>query len=109
MPEAPFENTSLLGKCPIFWNFSSFSHDTHTLRWSSLSSKEHVANLQGGLTPMRSRPVPVTVAAVIQVLFSLLSLPGPLLPGSEGVPAVVLFSGVVLAGVGALSPPRFWV
>src|ERR687893_1672234 len=109
MPEAPFENTSLLGKCPIFWNFSSFSHDTHTLRWSSLSSKEHVANLQGGLTPMRSRPVPVTVAAVIQALFSLLSLPGPLLPGSEGVPAVVLFSGVVLGVAGLVASAGLWI
>lgn len=50
---------------------------------------------------MRSRPLPVTVAAVVQALFSLLSLPGPLLPGSEGVPALVLYSGIVL-GVGGL-------
>lgn len=50
---------------------------------------------------MRSRPLPVTVAAVVQALFSLLSLPGPLLPGSEGVPALVLYSGLVL-GVGGL-------
>jgi hypothetical protein len=35
---------------------------------------------------MRSRPLPVTVAAIIQALLGLLSLPGPLLPGSEGVP-----------------------
>ena len=52
---------------------------------------------------MPSRPLPVTVAAIIQALFSLLSLPGPLMPGSEGVPAVVLLSGVVLGGAGLLA------
>src|SRR5919112_1804080 len=67
-----------------------------------------IAN-EGGLTPMRSRPVPVTVAAVIQALFSLLSLPGPLLPGSEGVPAVVLYSGVVLAVVGLVASAGLWM
>ena len=40
---------------------------------------------------MRQRPLTVTVAAVVQVLFSLLSLPGPLLPGSEQIPAVVIY------------------
>ena len=58
---------------------------------------------------MRSRPVPVTVAAVIQVLFSLLSLPGSLLPGSEGVPAVVLYSVIVQGGVGLVAPAGLWM
>ena len=58
---------------------------------------------------MRSRPVPVTVAAIIQVLFSLLSLPGLLLPGSEGVPAVVLYSGIVLAVVGLVASAGLWM
>jgi len=58
---------------------------------------------------MRSQPVPVTVAAVIQVLFSLLSLPGPLLPGSEGVPAVVLYSGVVLGVAGLVASAGLWM
>ena len=58
---------------------------------------------------MRSRPVPVTIAAVIQVLFSLLSLPGPLLPGSEGVPAVVLYSGIVQGGVGLVASAGLWM
>ena len=49
---------------------------------------------------MPSRPLPVTVAAIIQALFSLLSLPGPLMPGSEGVPAVVVFFGLALGGAG---------
>jgi hypothetical protein len=52
---------------------------------------------------MRARPLPVTVAAVIQALFSLLSLLGPLLPGSEGVPAVVLYSGIVLSVAGLIA------
>jgi hypothetical protein len=52
---------------------------------------------------MRSQPLPVTAAAVIQALFGLLSLPGPLLPGSEGVPAVVLYSGIVLGVAGLVA------
>ncbi len=40
---------------------------------------------------MHSRPMPVTVADILMVLISLVSLPGPLLPGSEEVPAVVLY------------------
>src|SRR3712207_644167 len=58
---------------------------------------------------MPSRPLPVTVAAIIQALFSLLSLPGPLLPGSEGVPAVVLFFGIVLGGAGLVASVRVLV
>jgi hypothetical protein len=58
---------------------------------------------------MRSRPLPVTVAAVVQALFSLLSLPGPLLPGSEGVPAVVLYSGVVLGVAGLVASAGLWM
>ena len=58
---------------------------------------------------MRSRPLPVTVAAIIQVLFSLLSLPGPLLPGSEGVPPVVLYSGIVQGGVGLVASAGLWM
>ncbi len=58
---------------------------------------------------MRSRPLPVTVAAIIQALFSLLSLPGPLLPGSEGVPAVVLYSGIVLGVAGLVASAGLWM
>jgi hypothetical protein len=58
---------------------------------------------------MRSRPLPVTVAAVIQALFSLLSLPGPLLPGSEGVPAVVLYSGILLGVAGLVASAGLWM
>jgi hypothetical protein len=49
------------------------------------------------------RPLPVTGAAITLALFSLLSLPLPLLPGAEEVPAVVIYVGTVLslAGLGA--------
>jgi hypothetical protein len=58
---------------------------------------------------MRTRPLPVTVAAIVQALFSLLSLPGPLLPGSEGVPAVVLYSGIVLGVAGLVASGGLWM
>ena len=58
---------------------------------------------------MRSRPLPVTVAAIVQALFSLLSLPGPLLPGSEGVPAVVLYSGIILGVAGLVASAGLWM
>jgi hypothetical protein len=58
---------------------------------------------------MRARPLPVTVAAIIQALFSLLSLPGPLLPGSEGVPAVVLYLGIVLGAAGIVASVGLWM
>ena len=58
---------------------------------------------------MRSRPLTVTVAAIIQALLSLLSLPGPLLPGSEGVPVVVLYSGIVLGVAGLVASAGLWM
>ena len=58
---------------------------------------------------MRSRPLPVTVAAIVQALISLLSLPGPLLPGSEGIPAVVLYSGIVLGVAGLIASAGLWM
>jgi hypothetical protein len=58
---------------------------------------------------MRSRPPPVSVAAITQALFSLLSLPGPLLSGSEGVPAVVLYSVIVQGGVGLVASAGLWM
>src|SRR5215204_3289050 len=58
---------------------------------------------------MRSRPLPVTVAAFLMALISLLGLPGPLLPGSEGVPEVVLYSGIVLDIVGLVAAVGLWM
>jgi hypothetical protein len=58
---------------------------------------------------MRQRPLPVTVAAVIQVLFSLLNLPGPLLPGSEQIPAIVIYGGIVLGVAGLVASAGLWM
>ena len=58
---------------------------------------------------MRSRPLQVTVAAILMALISLLGLPGPLLPGSEGIPAVVLYGGIVLGIVGLVAAVGLWM
>jgi hypothetical protein len=58
--------------------------------------------------PMRSRPTSVTAAAVLLGILSLLNLLGPLLP-SEGVPAVVVYGGIVLGIVGLLAAGGLWV
>jgi hypothetical protein len=58
---------------------------------------------------VRFRPLTVSVAAVVQALSSLLSLPGPLLPGSEGIPAVVLYSGIVLGIGGLIASAGLWM
>ncbi len=58
---------------------------------------------------MRSRPPTVTVAAVLSALISLLNLPFPLLPGSEGVPAVVVYGGVVLGVLGLVGAAGLWM
>ena len=58
---------------------------------------------------MRSRPLQVTVAAILMALISLLGLPGPLLPGSEGVPAVVIYGSIVLGIVGLVAAVGLWV
>ena len=50
---------------------------------------------------MRSRPLPVTVAAVLLALFSVLNLLFPLFP-IEGIPAVALYLGIVLGTAGLL-------
>lgn len=58
---------------------------------------------------MQARPLPVTVAAVLLALISLAGLPGPLLPGSEAVPAVVVYSGIVLGVVGLVASVGLWM
>jgi hypothetical protein len=51
---------------------------------------------------MRARPLPVTVAAVLLALFSLLNVIFPLLP-TEGVPAFVVYLGRLLGVVGLIA------
>ena len=58
---------------------------------------------------MHSRPMPITVAAILMVLVSLVGLPGPLLPGSEEVPAVVIYGGIVLGIVGLVAAVGLWL
>ncbi len=55
------------------------------------------------------RPLPVTGAAILLVLLSLLSLPLPLLPGAEEVPAMVIYGGTVLNIVGLVAAVGLWM
>ncbi len=58
---------------------------------------------------MHPRPSTVTVAAILMALISLVGLPGPLLPGSEEVPAVVIYGGIVLGIVGLVAAVGLWM
>ena len=58
---------------------------------------------------MRTRPLPITVAAILTALISLASLPGPLLPGAEEIPAIVNYGGVVLGIVGLVGAVGLWL
>ena len=58
---------------------------------------------------MRSRPLPVTAAAILLALISLLNFPAALLPGSEEVPAVVIYGGIVLGVVGLIAAVGLWM
>ena len=54
------------------------------------------------------RPLPVTGAAVLLALLSLLYLIFPLLP-TEGVPALVVYSNVVWGVVGLVAAAGLWM
>jgi uncharacterized membrane protein HdeD (DUF308 family) len=56
---------------------------------------------------MRSRPPPVTVAAILLALFSVLNLLSPLFP-TEGIPAVVVYLAVVVGVVGLVGAAGLW-
>src|SRR5215210_8036195 len=58
---------------------------------------------------MGTRPMPITVAVVLQALFSLANLFSPLFFGSEDVPAVVIYGGVVLGIVGLVATFGLWM
>src|SRR5215216_8119708 len=57
---------------------------------------------------MRARPLPVTVAVILLALLSLTNLLSPLFP-SEGVPAFVIYLGVVLGVVGLIAAAGIWM
>jgi uncharacterized membrane protein (DUF2068 family) len=62
---------------------------------------------------MRSRPLPVTIAAILVALFSLMNFPGPwwyLVPGAvEATPMFVIYSGIVLGIVGLVGAVGLWI
>ena len=58
---------------------------------------------------MGTRPTPVTVAAVLLALFSVLNLVSTLIPAfSNGVPAVVVYGSAVLGLVGLAAAYGLW-
>ena len=56
---------------------------------------------------MRSRPPSVTIAVILLALLSLPNLASPLLP-VEGIPAFVIYLGVVLGVCGLISAAGLW-
>ena len=62
---------------------------------------------------MSRRPQPVTVAAILLALFSLMNFPGPwwyAVPGAaEVTPMFVLYSGIVLGIVGIVAAVGLWM
>ena len=61
---------------------------------------------------MRTRPLPVTVAAILLVLLSLFDFPWPyelLFPGGEEPPAFILYSGYVVGVVGLVVAVGLWM
>ena len=62
---------------------------------------------------MSRRPQPVTVAAILLALFSLMNFPGPwwyAVPGAaEVTPMFVLYSGIVLGVVGFVAAVGLWM
>ena len=60
---------------------------------------------------MRTRPQPVTIAAILLVILSLSGFPWPwmlLFPGVEDPPAFIYYSGIVLGIVGLLVAVGLW-
>ena len=62
---------------------------------------------------MRSRPLPVAVAAILMALFSLMNFPGPwwyAIPGAiEETPMFVIYAGIVLGIVGIVAAVGLWM
>src|SRR5215207_4906300 len=69
---------------------------------------------QGGLTPMRSRPLPVTVAAILLALFSVLwdlsfLLWTQAVPREEEIPVFIVFLTVVVGVAGLVGAAGLWM
>lgn len=62
---------------------------------------------------MSSRPLPVTIAAILTALFSLMNFPGPwwyAVPGAvEETPMSVIYSGIVVGIVGLVAAVGLWM
>ena len=61
---------------------------------------------------MSSRPLLVTVAAILQVLLNLFNFPGPwwyVFPGAEEAPAFVIYVGIVLGIVSIIAAVGLWL
>ena len=61
---------------------------------------------------MRTRPLPVAVAAILLVLLSLSDFPWPyelLFPGAEEPPAFIIYSGYVVGIVGLVVAVGLWM
>jgi uncharacterized membrane protein (DUF2068 family) len=62
---------------------------------------------------MSLRPLPVTVAAILMALFSLMNFPGPwwyVVPGAmEETPMFIFYSGIVLGIVGIVAAVGLWM
>jgi uncharacterized membrane protein (DUF2068 family) len=57
---------------------------------------------------MSARPLPLTVAIILLALLSLANLLSPVMP-SEGVPAFVVYLGVVLGVLGLIGAAGLWM
>ncbi len=57
---------------------------------------------------MRSRPLPVTVAAILLVLLSVINVLAPLFP-TEGIPAIVVYLAVVVGLAGLVGAAGLWM
>ena len=57
---------------------------------------------------MRARPLPVSIAAILMVLFGLANLLSPFMP-MEGVPVFVAYLGVALGVAGLLAAAGLWM
>jgi hypothetical protein len=62
---------------------------------------------------MRTRPLPVTIAAILMALFSLMNFPGPwwyvVAGAAEVTPMFVIYSGIVLGIVGIVAAVGLWM